>query len=76
MRPLERIAHQILDYAGGPLMEGYHRAAPLELGNQVTTQRPPPHPLTNFCRRVRQDQRLGHHRAVGRREVLRKLEKY
>jgi hypothetical protein len=29
-RPLERIVRQVLDQAGGPLMEGYHRAAPPE----------------------------------------------
>jgi hypothetical protein len=29
-RPLEQIARQILDQSGGPLMEGYHRAAPPE----------------------------------------------
>jgi hypothetical protein len=29
-RPLKRIARQALDQSGGPLMEGYHRAAPPE----------------------------------------------
>jgi hypothetical protein len=29
-RPLERITRQVLHQAGGPLMEGYHRAAPPE----------------------------------------------
>ena len=29
-RPLEQIARQVLDQSGGPLMEGYYRAAPPE----------------------------------------------
>ncbi|MCA1693737.1 MAG: nucleotidyltransferase domain-containing protein, partial [Actinobacteria bacterium] len=29
-RPLEQITRRVLDQSGGPLMEGYHRAAPPE----------------------------------------------